>query len=395
MKHLMARHGSIRPGGERYGAARSQLSFGTFAALAWLAGSHVLGCSDSSSSSPSTSISGNQPGAQSPGAPGSAGSGSGSGSAAAPGATPAGEGTPGNIALDPNRDPSQPIDLVASGAVQCGGAGTYCVAPAGTCCITAGMPGAMMGGGNTFSCAAAAESCPDGTTLRQECSSQQSCGGGEVCCRAGGAGFGGGAFGGGGGNTSCESACPMGSVQVCLEDAECGEGNQCNGNGTCGPIPCTSTSCGDGQICCRGQGGGAQNQCAAPAAAGACPNNQRKVCASAADCPADFTCSPAGGFGGGGGGGVLVCTPPACTLTSCGEGQVCCVGGQVGGTPACSAASDTGACPGNSRLLCEGDGDCAAAPGTLCLPPPNGGMGALSCRVPPPPPGDAGVEDAG
>lgn len=389
MKHTVAGQTA------RYGAARSQLSFGMFALLTWLVGNHVVGCGDSDSSTPSTSTNSNTPGGQNNGS--SAANGSGTGAGSTPSATPGGESTPGNIALDPNRDQSEPINLVASGAVQCGGAGNYCVAPSGTCCITGGggmMGGGNMGGGNAFSCAASPDACPAGTTLRQECSSQASCGGGEVCCRTGGGGGMGGGGLGGGGNTSCESACAMGSVQVCLQDAECGAGNQCNGNGTCGPIPCTSTSCGDGQVCCRGQGGGAQNQCAAPDAAGACPNNQRKVCATAADCPADFTCSPAGGFGGGGG-GVLVCTPPACTLTSCGEGQVCCVGGQVGGTPACSAASDTGACPGNSRLLCETDENCAAAPGTLCLPPPNGGMGAISCRVPPPPPGDAGVGDAG
>src|SRR5688572_22684568 len=304
-----ARHAAARPS-----AARSQLTFGMFSLLALLVGNHVVGCGDSSSSSPSTTTNSNQPGQSGNGST----NGAANGSSNTPSATPGGEGTPGNIALDPNRDPSQPINLVASGAVECGGDGNYCAAPSGTCCITAGMGngmmgGGMMGGGAAFSCAASPEACPDTATFRQECSSQASCGSGEVCCRAGGGG--GGPGGGGfGGNTTCESACAMGSVQVCLEDAECGAGNQCNGNGTCGPIPCTSTSCAGGQICCRGQGGGAQNQCAAADAAGACPNNQRKVCATAADCPEDFTCSPAGGFGGGGGGmgggGVLVCTPP-------------------------------------------------------------------------------------
>ncbi|MEY2935636.1 MAG: hypothetical protein RL033_6385 [Pseudomonadota bacterium] len=390
MKHTVARNTVVRNG-----AARSQLSLGMFVGLAWLVSNHVMGCGDSSSDSPNTSVNGNQPGGQSPGGAGT----SGNAAVGTPGGgnSPGSENTPNNIALDPARDQSEPINLVASGAVQCGGAGTYCVAPNGTCCITA-APAGGMGGGNTFSCAANADGCPDGTTVTQACSSKNSCGSAQVCCRTGGGGM----MGGGGNATSCESTCAMGSVQVCLEDAECGAGNQCNGNGTCGPVPCTSTSCGGGQICCRGQGGGAQNVCVAADAAGACPTNQRKVCATAADCPTDFTCAAAGGNGGGNGngggaagGGVLVCTAPACTLTSCMTGQVCCVGGQVGGTPACSAASDTGTCPGNSRLLCATDVDCAPTPGTFCLPAPNGGMGALSCRVPPPPPGDAGVGDAG
>jgi hypothetical protein len=45
------------------------------------------------------------------------------------------EGNPGNVALDPNRDPAAPINLVESGAVTCGGNGTFCIAPALTCCV--------------------------------------------------------------------------------------------------------------------------------------------------------------------------------------------------------------------------------------------------------------------
>jgi hypothetical protein len=100
-----------------------------------------------------------------------------------------------------------------------------------------------------------------------------------------------------------------------------------------------------------------------------------------------------GGGGGFGGGGALVCTEPPCTPTSCEAGQVCCVGGGIG-TPTCSAASDTGECGGNSRLVCATDADCAPSAGTQCLPNPFGGGGQLSCRVPPPVVADAGV-DAG
>ena len=328
-------------------------------------------------------------------APGGAAPSSGSGSLQpTPGGTAAGngsstmEGNPGNIALDPNRDPTEPINLIASGAVTCGGGGNFCVAPNLTCC--SGPMGA-------FSCAAAAADCPDGTLTTTACSSAASCGAGEICCRTGG---GGGGPGGNAATTSCEASCADGSVQVCLDDAECGADNICN-NGTCAPAPCTATSCGAGELCCRGNGGGgggAAPACVAAGADGLCPNNGRQVCDDAAQCPAENTCAPlfGGGFGNGGGagGGALVCTPPPCTPTSCEAGQVCCVGGGVN-APTCSAASDTGACPGNSRLVCSTDAECAPTAGTQCLPNPNGGGGGvLSCRVPPPPVTDAGV-DAG
>lgn len=307
------------------------------------------------------------------------------------------EGNPGNIALDPNRDPSEPINLLASGAVACGGGGDFCVAPNLTCCS-----GPM----NAFSCAANAEQCPEGTASRVSCSSSASCEAGQVCCRVGGGG--GGGFGGGNNpvTASCEASCEAGAAQVCLGDAECGADNVCN-NGVCAPAPCTATSCGAGELCCRGNGGGpgAAPACVAPGADGLCPDNRRQVCEDAAQCPADNTCAPlfgggggggpgGGGPGGGGPGGALVCTPPPCTPTSCDAGEVCCVGGGVI-TPTCAAASDTSECPGNSRLVCITDAECAPTAGTECLPNPNGGGGVLSCRVPPPPPAaDAGV-DAG
>jgi hypothetical protein len=289
------------------------------------------------------------------------------------------EGSPGSVALDPNRDPTEPINLVNSGAVECGGDGDFCVAPNLTCCN-----GPM----NAQSCAADASQCPDGTVSTEACSSGASCSGTQVCCRIGGGG------GGGGGQpvtTTCEASCAAGAAQLCLDDAECGADNVCN-NGVCVPAPCTATSCATGELCCRGQGGGQGNApaCVAADAAGLCPANRRQVCDDATTCPADNTCAPIGGMGGG---NALVCTPPACTPTSCEAGQVCCVGGGIN-TPTCSVASDTGACNGNSRLLCATDADCAASPGTVCITNPNGNGGVLSCRVPPPPAADAGV-DAG
>ncbi|HTV25857.1 MAG TPA: hypothetical protein VMG12_44475 [Polyangiaceae bacterium] len=296
------------------------------------------------------------------------------------------EGNPGTIALDPNRDPSAPINLLASGAVECGPGDSYCVAPNLTCCA-----GPM----NAFSCAADAAQCPDGTTSSTACSSAASCAAGQVCCRTGG----GGGPGGNAPTTTCEASCGDGTQQVCLDDGECGADNVCT-NGTCAPAPCTATSCGAGELCCRGQGGGGQGAapaCVAAAADGLCPDNRRQVCTDDAQCPAGNTCAPlfggGGGGGGGGMGGALVCTPPACTPDSCEAGQVCCVGGGIG-TPTCSAASDTGACPGNSRLVCTTDAECAPSPGTECLPNPFGGGAQLSCRVPPPVAADAGV-DAG
>jgi len=363
---------------------RSQLSFGMFVGLALLVANNVVGCGDSSSSdSPDTGIASNTPGGA-----GSSGRTSSNGGGTAVSGTPSTEGNNVSIPLDPNRDQTQPINLVASGAVQCGGAGNYCVAPNLTCCTVAGG----MGMGNTNSCAANAAACPTGTVGSVSCSSKASCGS-QVCCRTGG----GGGNNGGAATAACADSCAMGSVQLCLDDAECGAGNQCNNNGTCGPIPCTATSCSGGQLCCRaagGNGGGAQPACVAPGGDGLCPNNQRQVCATAADCPAGDTCVALGGGGGGGGG--LVCTPPPCTTTSCTGGQVCCVGGQVGNNPTCSTAN-AGACPNNSRLLCVTDADCVSAAGTLCLTAPNGGgNGQLSCRIPPPPPAaDAGAGDAG
>jgi hypothetical protein len=360
-------------------AARSQLSLGMFVGLALLVSNHVVGCGDSSTDSPDPSTGNNNP-APNNGSPSSSSTG---GSSSTSG-TPNTESTPNAIPLDPNRDQTVPINLLASGAVQCGGGDNYCVQPNRTCC-TVGMGGDAMN-----SCAPNAAACPAGTTSSASCSSQASCGTGQVCCRTGG---GGGDMGPA--TSTCAASCPMGSVQVCLEDEECGAGNQCNNNETCGPIPCTATSCGGGELCCRNQGGGGGNNvaaCVAPGGDGLCPNNQRQVCTTDAGCPATFTCTPQGG--GGGGGGVMLCIPPPCTTTSCMGGQVCCVGGQVGGNPTCSAAN-AGACPGNSRLLCVTDADCAPTAGTLCLLNPNNGMGPLSCRVPPPPPADAGAGDAG
>lgn len=352
-----------------------RLSLGlSFAAVAI-----AIACGSSSSDDAATAAAGAGAGTPATGGAGSPTSPTGAGQ----GPVGTAEGNPNVIVLEPNRDPSTPINLVASGAVQCGGGDSYCVAPNLTCCA-----GPM----NTFTCAAAAAQCPDGTTASAECSSAASCASGQVCCRAGG--------GGGGGNpatTSCAASCADGTQQVCLDDAECGADNVCN-NGVCAPPACTATSCGAGELCCRGQGGGggAAPACVAPGADGLCPDNRRQVCDADAQCPTGDTCAPLfGGRGGGGGAGAaLVCTPPPCTPTSCEAGQVCCVGGGVG-TPTCSAATDTGECPGNSRLVCTSNDECAPTAGTQCLPNPGGGGNPqLSCRVPPPPAADAGA-DAG
>lgn len=292
-----------------------------------------------------------------------------------------GEGNPPIVMLDPNRDPTIPVNLIESGAVACGGGGDFCVLPNLTCCTVGG------GGMATFSCAPDASQCPDGTTSTASCSSSASCESGQVCCRTGG----GGGPAGGNATTSCEASCADGDAQICIDDAECGAGGSCN-NGVCGAPACTATNCGAGELCCLGIGGGqgAVPACAAPVDA-LCPAGGRQVCDQDTDCPAGNTCAPL--FGGGGGGGVTVCTPPPCTPTSCDVGQVCCVGGGLGGNPTCSAASATGACPGNSRLVCITDAECAPTPGTQCLLNPNGG-GTLSCRVPPQPPvvADAGAD---
>lgn len=364
---------------ERSGA-KSQVSVGMFIGLALLVSHQIVGCGESSSATPDPNAANGTPGSPNNG---STSSGSTGGSNATSG-TPNTEGSPNNIQLDPNRDQTVPINLVASGAVQCGGGGNYCVEPNLTCCTTAGM----MGGNALNSCAANAAACPAGTTSSASCSSVASCAAGQVCCRTGG---------GGGDNpttSSCETSCATGSVQVCIDDDECGTGNQCNNNNICGPIACTATSCGGGQLCCRNQGGNNNNNvaaCVAPGADSLCPNNQRQVCTTDVDCPATFICTGQGNNGG----GVRLCIPPPCTTTSCAGGQICCVGGQVGGNATCSTAN-AGACPGNSRLLCLVDADCATAAGTLCLTAPNGGgNGQLSCRVPPPPITDAGAGDAG
>jgi hypothetical protein len=335
-------------------------------------------CGDSKSDDTNTAPSANGNGA----APPSTGTGSLQPNPSGASGSGTSEGNPISVTLDPTRDPSEPVNLIESGAVGCGGGGDFCVAPNSTCCS-----GPM----NAFSCAADASQCPADTVSTAACSSSTSCAAGQVCCRVGGGGG-----GGGGGNpvtTTCEAACGGGAVQLCLDDAQCGGDNICT-NGVCVPAPCTATSCATGEMCCRGMGGGqgAAPACVAPGADGLCPMNRRQVCDDATQCPADNTCAPIGG--GGGGGAALVCTPPACTPTSCAAGQVCCVGGGLN-QPTCAAASATGACNGNSRLFCASDVECAPSPGTQCLPNPNGGgNGALSCRQPPQPVADAGV-DAG
>ena len=180
--------------------AKSQLSVGLFFGLALLVGNNVIGCGDSSSDTPEMGVGTNNPSGSNSGSNGS--SSTGGGSSTSP--TPNTEGNPGNIALDPNRDPSMPVNLVASGAVQCGGQGNYCIAPNLTCCASAGG----MGMAATFSCAPNAAACPAGTAQTTSCSSQASCGSGQVCCRTGG---GGGGMGGGAQTTSCAASCAMGS----------------------------------------------------------------------------------------------------------------------------------------------------------------------------------------
>jgi len=305
-------------------------------------------------------------------APGSAGGNAGTGTNS--------ESGPGAISLNtPGRDPSLPINLAESGAVACGGGGDFCIAPNPTCCIAGAM------GMNTFSCAASPGDCPADTVSAAACANALSCGSGEVCCRSNDAD-------GNGTTASCAASCAAPAVQLCTGDAECGADRVCNNNNQCGPAPCTATSCATGELCCRGQGGGpgAAPACVAVADGALCPAGRRQVCADATTCPADNSCAP---LGGGGGGQALVCTPPACTPTSCATGQTCCVGGQVGGNPTCSTPDATTAlCPGNSRTVCITDAECAAVPGTQCLLNPNGG-GSLSCRVPPPPPAaDAGAD---
>jgi hypothetical protein len=307
------------------------------------------------------------------------------------------EGAPVIVALDPDRDTTTPVNLGETGAVACGGGGDFCVGANPTCCTVAGAGGGGMNN-NTFSCAASTADCPANTVSSASCSSQLSCDTGQVCCRVANGAPGAGGPGGGGTTATCEAACAAGAAQLCLDDAECGAGNVCGNNNVCAPPPCTADSCGAGEVCCRGMGGGgaAAPACAVPEADGLCPAGRLEVCTDATTCPADNTCSPlfGGGFGnGGGGGGALVCTPPPCTPTSCAVGEVCCVGGAVGGNPTCAAASDTGECNGNSRLVCITDAECAPSAGTACLLAPNGG-GSLSCRLPPPaPPSDAGVVD--
>jgi hypothetical protein len=320
-------------------------------------------------------------------------------------------GAAGRNRADAGAPSTTPINPAASGLVPCGPAGRFCEKPNLTCCTPGGGAGQ---GANAATCQASADACPMGTVTISSCSSAASCAGSEVCCRtpnapAAGGAMGGGAMGGGAGNngttSSCADSCAAGSVQVCLSDAECGAGFNCGNNGTCVAAPCTGAAngCAAGAICCRGGGAGAVGACVAPAAGGACPNaGQRRLCALDTDCPAGNSCAPIAAGGGGGGGAaapVLACTPAACTPGSCGAGQLCCVGGggagglgAGGGAPACAAASAAGACPGNARLVCATDGDCAGVAGTACLTAPNG-MGALSCRVPPAPPpaADAGA----
>jgi hypothetical protein len=79
---------------------------------------------------------------------------------------------------------------------------------------------------------------------------------------------------------------------------------------------------------------------------------------------------------------LSACSPPPCTPSSCTAGQVCCIGGAVSaGIATCISAEATGACPGNARLVCATDADCAAVPGTRCATSADG-LDQLSCRVP-------------
>lgn len=299
----------------------------------------------------------------------------------------------GNAATNGDMAANAPVSPVASGAVACGGAGTFCSSPTQTCCTVPGAGGMGMGnGGNTFSCAADVASCPAGTLSAASCSSSASCGAGEACCRTPNPPPAGAMGGGNNGTTAaCAAACAAGDTQLCLDDAECGAGNICNlgnnGTGTCGPAPCTASSCAAGEICCRGNGGGqgAAPACVAPTD-GSCPAGRQQVCDTAADCPAGSGDTCEAPFGNGGG-GVLVCTPPPCTPGSCaGADELCCVGGGGGGNPLCVASvapvapATTVTCPNNQRQFCAVDADCTAVPGTVCLAGANGGQ--LSCRPP-------------
>jgi hypothetical protein len=334
----------------------------------------AAGCGDSKSDPAATATAGASGG----GGSANTATGASRAGAAGTGGTGTNEGNPNVSLVDPNRDMSIPINLAESGAVSCGGGGDFCIPPSLTCC-TSGTPGGM----NTFSCASSSSACPDGTVTSADCSSGLSCGAGQLCCQADNDE--------GGTTASCETACADGADQLCVDDDECAGGGVCN-NGTCGPPACTADSCATGELCCRAQLGGFNVAAPACVAGATCPGGSQQVCADATDCPADNTCA-AVGFGQN---NVLVCTPPPCTPTSCGAGQECCVGAQLGGNPTCVPSDPaTQVCPGNSRVVCITDAECEVVAGTACLLNPQGG-GSLSCRVPPPAPvGDAGAADGG